>query len=243
MSRLSYAKDNLSISISESGLNRGEQNKDAEFILEKENPRDKVHNNKKPAQDMIKMVIDPVKSSKVVFYFLLDLIVAVNFMQYYFYNRFCNNFFTAGPQSNEVIWTIPDKPSSVEATELNININDSQGMMKKEHKDAEKVSKHQQRLTKKGNMSVKLGSQKRSLNPVLTGTQLVMEKTRKRLLLKSILVICTFLFCWTPYAFMTLWYQFYSTDTIHEYTQEFFYIFAVLSSCINPFLYGKFSKK
>lgn len=67
---------------------------------------------------------------------------------------------------------------------------------------------------------------------------------KKRILRQTIVIVVTFLGCWTPYVVITLWHQFFpeSAKQLNESLSSVLFLFAVSNSVINPFLYGKFVK-
>lgn len=68
------------------------------------------------------------------------------------------------------------------------------------------------------------------------------DETRRKVLKVTILMLVTYILCWTPYIVMTLWWQLYpsSAITVPKVTQNILFLFAVSNSCINPYLYGGF---
>lgn len=65
---------------------------------------------------------------------------------------------------------------------------------------------------------------------------------KTRILKQTLVIIITFLVCWTPYVLATLWYHI-DVDSYMKLDQTVsstFYLFAVSNSIINPFIYGKF---
>ena len=67
---------------------------------------------------------------------------------------------------------------------------------------------------------------------------------KKRILRQTLVIVVTFLVCWTPYVVITLWYQidFDSASRLNENATGVLFLFAVSNSVINPFIYGKFVK-
>ncbi|GIX69926.1 g_PROTEIN_RECEP_F1_2 domain-containing protein [Caerostris darwini] len=74
----------------------------------------------------------------------------------------------------------------------------------------------------------------------LSTTRLV-EKTMKRTLKMTCLIVASFFFCWTPYVVIHLWYLFdaKSAESL-DTRQSFLFMFAVFNSCINPLVYGSY---
>lgn len=67
---------------------------------------------------------------------------------------------------------------------------------------------------------------------------------KKKILKQTLIIVMTFICCWTPYVFITTWYQidWNSAKNVDLYFQNCFFLFAVSNSIINPFIYGKFVK-
>ncbi|GIY32900.1 g_PROTEIN_RECEP_F1_2 domain-containing protein [Caerostris extrusa] len=75
----------------------------------------------------------------------------------------------------------------------------------------------------------------------LSDTRLI-EKTRKRTLKMTCLIVVSFFCCWTPYVVIHLWYLFdsKSAESLDTRIQSFLFMFAVFNSCINPLVYGSY---
>ncbi|XP_063708546.1 adipokinetic hormone/corazonin-related peptide receptor variant I-like [Culicoides brevitarsis] len=71
------------------------------------------------------------------------------------------------------------------------------------------------------------------------------ERARQRTLRLTITIVCGFVCCWTPYAFMTLWYMFdrESALKVDNTVQDGLFIMAVSNSCVNPLIYGSYAMK
>lgn len=67
---------------------------------------------------------------------------------------------------------------------------------------------------------------------------------KTRILKQTLVIVLTFLVCWTPYAFAALWYHIDmdSFSKLNQTVSSILYLFAVSNSIINPFIYGKFVK-
>ena len=67
---------------------------------------------------------------------------------------------------------------------------------------------------------------------------------KKRILRQTLIIVMTFIVCWTPYVIMATWYQidFESASQAHFLINSVFFLFAVSNSIIDPFIYGKFVK-
>lgn len=68
----------------------------------------------------------------------------------------------------------------------------------------------------------------------------------------TIVIVVTFLICWSPYFVMVSLHfadldfatgQRSGTVNLHPAAEKFLYIFAIFNSCINPYLYGYYSFK
>ncbi|XP_042900353.1 adipokinetic hormone/corazonin-related peptide receptor variant I-like isoform X2 [Parasteatoda tepidariorum] len=68
------------------------------------------------------------------------------------------------------------------------------------------------------------------------------ERARARTLRMTIIIVCTFFWCWTPYVVMVLWYLFdpVSADQVDTRIQSSLFMFAVSNSCVNPLVYGSY---
>ncbi|XP_014217432.1 gonadotropin-releasing hormone II receptor-like [Copidosoma floridanum] len=66
------------------------------------------------------------------------------------------------------------------------------------------------------------------------------ERARSRTLRMTIKIVIAFIFCWTPYITMSLWYMIdrKSAERVNEMVQESLFIMAVSNSCANPLVYG-----
>lgn len=75
-------------------------------------------------------------------------------------------------------------------------------------------------------------------------SQVARQRTLRMGILKQTLVIVlAFVVCWTPYVFVTLWYQIdkVSAKNANRVLINSLFMFAVSNSTINPFIYGKFT--
>lgn len=68
-----------------------------------------------------------------------------------------------------------------------------------------------------------------------------MDRARRSTLKMTIAIVCTFILCWSPYAFMVIWYQLDKTSaqSLPEWIMSTLFIFAFSSSCVNPFVHSK----
>uniref|UniRef100_A0ABD2XC43 G-protein coupled receptors family 1 profile domain-containing protein n=1 Tax=Trichogramma kaykai TaxID=54128 RepID=A0ABD2XC43_9HYME len=69
------------------------------------------------------------------------------------------------------------------------------------------------------------------------------ERARSRTLRMTIKIVVVFIFCWTPYITMSLWYVIdkQSAKEVDELLQESLFIMAVGNSCANPLVYGSYA--
>ncbi|CAB0034007.1 unnamed protein product [Trichogramma brassicae] len=69
------------------------------------------------------------------------------------------------------------------------------------------------------------------------------ERARSRILRMTIKIVVVFIFCWTPYITMSLWYVIdkQSAKEVDELLQESLFIMAVGNSCANPLVYGSYA--
>ncbi|XP_067105559.1 gonadotropin-releasing hormone receptor-like [Osmerus mordax] len=69
-------------------------------------------------------------------------------------------------------------------------------------------------------------------------------KARMRTLKMSIVIVLSFIICWTPYYLLGLWYWFFPEDlegkVSHSLTHILF-IFGLFNACLDPIIYGLFT--
>ncbi|XP_068169468.1 putative gonadotropin-releasing hormone II receptor [Antennarius striatus] len=69
-------------------------------------------------------------------------------------------------------------------------------------------------------------------------------KARMRTLKMSIVIVISFIICWTPYYLLGLWYWFFPDDlegkVSHSLTHILF-IFGLFNACLDPIIYGLFT--
>ncbi|CAG00826.1 unnamed protein product, partial [Tetraodon nigroviridis] len=69
-------------------------------------------------------------------------------------------------------------------------------------------------------------------------------RARMRTLKMSIVIVASFIICWTPYYLLGLWYWFFPEDlegkVSHAFTHILF-IFGLLNACLDPLIYGLFT--
>ncbi|XP_072142477.1 adipokinetic hormone/corazonin-related peptide receptor variant I-like [Dermacentor andersoni] len=71
-----------------------------------------------------------------------------------------------------------------------------------------------------------------------------MQRARNRTLRLTIIIVLAFFLCWTPYVTMVLWYQIdpSGAEHVNGYLQSSLFMFAVSNSCVNPLVYGSYTK-
>lgn len=69
-------------------------------------------------------------------------------------------------------------------------------------------------------------------------------KARMRTLKMSIVIVSSFIVCWTPYYLLGVWYWFFPEDlegkVSHSLTHILF-IFGLVNACLDPVIYGLFT--
>ncbi|KAG9340738.1 hypothetical protein JZ751_020330 [Albula glossodonta] len=88
----------------------------------------------------------------------------------------------------------------------------------------------------KGNMSSKEVHLRRSKNNI--------PKARMRALKMSIVIVLSFIICWTPYYLLGLWYWFFPDDleeTVSHSLTHMLFIFGLFNACLDPITYGLFT--
>uniref|UniRef100_A0A915HGK9 G-protein coupled receptors family 1 profile domain-containing protein n=1 Tax=Romanomermis culicivorax TaxID=13658 RepID=A0A915HGK9_ROMCU len=75
-----------------------------------------------------------------------------------------------------------------------------------------------------------------------------MRRAKSRTLRMTVVVVLTFLVCWTPYFIMVALHflqndEQRSRGAVPAILERFLYIFAIFNSCINPYIYGYYSFK
>ncbi|KAH0620084.1 hypothetical protein JD844_014672 [Phrynosoma platyrhinos] len=69
------------------------------------------------------------------------------------------------------------------------------------------------------------------------------SKARMKTLTMTILIVASFIICWTPYYLLGLWYWF-QPDMIRrmpEYINHFLFLFGLLHTCTDPIIYGLYT--
>ncbi|XP_030048177.1 gonadotropin-releasing hormone II receptor-like [Microcaecilia unicolor] len=69
-------------------------------------------------------------------------------------------------------------------------------------------------------------------------------KARMRTLKMSIMIVSSFVICWTPYYLLGLWYWFYPEtmeENISQSLTHILFIFGLFNACLDPITYGLFT--
>ncbi|XP_041850830.1 putative gonadotropin-releasing hormone II receptor [Melanotaenia boesemani] len=69
-------------------------------------------------------------------------------------------------------------------------------------------------------------------------------KARMRTLKMSIVIVLSFIICWTPYYLLGLWYWFFPDDLEVKVSQSLthiLFIFGLVNACLDPVIYGLFT--
>ncbi|KAM4602935.1 putative gonadotropin-releasing hormone II receptor [Polymixia lowei] len=88
----------------------------------------------------------------------------------------------------------------------------------------------------KGNLSSKEVHLRRSKNNI--------PKARMRTLKMSVVIVMSFIVCWTPYYLLGLWYWFLPDDLEGKVSQSLthiLFIFGLFNACLDPIIYGLFT--
>lgn len=69
------------------------------------------------------------------------------------------------------------------------------------------------------------------------------SRVHHRALRLALLILLTFIFCWTPYYLLGLWYWFSPTmlTEVPPSLSHIFFLFGLLSAPLDPLLYGAFT--
>ncbi|KAM9860575.1 putative gonadotropin-releasing hormone II receptor [Aulostomus maculatus] len=94
-------------------------------------------------------------------------------------------------------------------------------------------------------ISKRLKKDNRSTNEVhLRCSKNNIPRARMRTLKMSIIIVVSFIICWTPYYLLGLWYWFFPDDlegkVSHSLTHILF-IFGLVNACLDPIIYGLFT--
>uniref|UniRef100_A0A8C5MBD3 Type II GnRH receptor n=1 Tax=Leptobrachium leishanense TaxID=445787 RepID=A0A8C5MBD3_9ANUR len=92
------------------------------------------------------------------------------------------------------------------------------------------------RRMSKGTISSKEVYLRRSKNNI--------PKARMRTLKMSIVIVSSFIICWTPYYLLGLWYWFYPETMEEKVSQSLthiLFIFGLVNACLDPITYGLFT--
>ncbi|KAF7212929.1 gonadotropin-releasing hormone receptor-like [Nothobranchius furzeri] len=69
-------------------------------------------------------------------------------------------------------------------------------------------------------------------------------KARMRTLKISVVIVLSFIICWTPYYLLGLWYWFFPDDLkdkVSNSLTHILFIFGLLNACLDPLIYGLFT--
>ncbi|XP_063301715.1 gonadotropin-releasing hormone II receptor-like [Pelobates fuscus] len=92
------------------------------------------------------------------------------------------------------------------------------------------------RRMSKGTISSKEVYLRRSKNNI--------PKARMRTLKMSIVIVSSFIICWTPYYLLGLWYWFYPEimeEKVSQSLTHILFIFGLVNACLDPITYGLFT--
>ncbi|NXX22878.1 GNRR2 protein, partial [Podargus strigoides] len=69
------------------------------------------------------------------------------------------------------------------------------------------------------------------------------SKARMKTLKMTIVIVATFIICWTPYYLLGLWYWFQPAmiQKMPEYVNHSFFLFGLLHTCTDPIIYGLYT--
>ncbi|XP_027544168.1 gonadotropin-releasing hormone II receptor-like [Neopelma chrysocephalum] len=69
------------------------------------------------------------------------------------------------------------------------------------------------------------------------------SKARMKTLKMTIVIVATFIICWTPYYLLGLWYWFQPAmiQKMPEYVNHSFFLFGLLHTCTDPVIYGLYT--
>ncbi|XP_054287598.1 adipokinetic hormone/corazonin-related peptide receptor variant I-like [Macrosteles quadrilineatus] len=71
----------------------------------------------------------------------------------------------------------------------------------------------------------------------------VIERARAKTIRMSVTIVAAFVWCWTPYVVMTMWYIIdrKSAEKVDSWVQDALFVMAVANSCVNPLVYGSYA--
>lgn len=75
-----------------------------------------------------------------------------------------------------------------------------------------------------------------------TGTDMI-PKARMKTLKMTVVIVSSFVICWTPYYLLGIWYWFQPEMIKHtpEYVHHILFVFGNLNTCCDPVVYGFFT--
>ncbi|CAL8100493.1 unnamed protein product [Orchesella dallaii] len=73
----------------------------------------------------------------------------------------------------------------------------------------------------------------------------LLVRAKKRTLRLTLVIVMAFILCGSPYAFITLWYMFdkEGAKQLDPALQDALFMMVVANSCVNPIIYGRYTKK
>ncbi|XP_053575888.1 gonadotropin-releasing hormone II receptor-like [Bombina bombina] len=88
-----------------------------------------------------------------------------------------------------------------------------------------------------------IGKQMKYKNELARSKNDLISKARMKTLKMTVVIVATFMVCWTPYYLMGLWYWFqpemiYQTP---EYVHHSLFLFGLLHTCTDPLVYGLYT--
>lgn len=68
----------------------------------------------------------------------------------------------------------------------------------------------------------------------------IIPKARMKTLKMSVVIVSSFVICWTPYYLLGIWYWFHPAMIQHtpEYVHHMLFVFGNLNTCCDPIIYG-----
>lgn len=75
-----------------------------------------------------------------------------------------------------------------------------------------------------------------------SGTDMI-PKARMKTLKMTLIIVASFVICWTPYYLLGIWYWFQPQmlQVIPDYVHHVFFVFGNLNTCCDPVIYGFFT--
>lgn len=94
------------------------------------------------------------------------------------------------------------------------------------------------------NSSLSLYSSASSKEVHLRRSNSYIPKARMRALKMSVVIVSSFIVCWTPYYLLGLWYWFFPDGmgaTVSHSLTHMLFIFGLVNACLDPITYGLFT--